>query len=79
MLSLLSGLPGADDFRAIARRVDTARHHGVPAGCILELDLTTVPAETAHFDPVAIVSSLAGGRRPLLLRETVAAIHRAAE
>lgn len=79
MLSFLPGLPGADDVKAFARRLDTAYHHGVPAGVILELDLTTVPAETGRFDPVAVLGSLAGARKPLLLRETVAAIHRAAE
>ena len=51
MFSLLSGLPGVDDVRALAPQVDTARHHGVPNGCILELDLQTVPPETAGFDP----------------------------
>ncbi len=39
MFSLLPGVPGFDDVRALARKVDTARHHGVPDGCILELDL----------------------------------------
>ena len=56
--------------------MDTARHHGVPDGCVLELDLQAVPHETGGFDPLAII---AGGGRPLLLREAVAAIHRAAE
>ena len=83
MISVLSGvpgfLPGLDDFRELARKVDTARHHGVPAGCILELDLQPMPQETAGFDPVAVVSGILGASRPLLLRETVAAIHRAAE
>ena len=69
-------LPGTDDVLALARHVDTARHHGVPKGCVLELDLQSVPAETGGFDPLAIIS---GGGRPLLLREAVAAIHRAAE
>ena len=39
MFSLLPGIPGTDELRAIARKVDTARHHGVPGGCMLELDL----------------------------------------
>ncbi|MBV9318906.1 MAG: signal peptide peptidase SppA, partial [Mycobacterium sp.] len=69
-------LPGADDVLTLARRVDTARHHGIPKGCVLELDLHSVPAEAGGFDPLAIIS---GGGRPLLLREAVAAIHRAAE
>ncbi|MFC7673069.1 signal peptide peptidase SppA [Mycolicibacterium sp. GCM10028919] len=75
MFSLLSGVPGTDDIRAIARKVDTARHHGVPNGCVLELDLQSVPNETGGFDPMALLS----GGRPLLLREAIAAIHRAAE
>jgi protease-4 len=76
MFNLLSGVPGTDELRAFARKVDTARHHGVPDGCVLELDLQSVPNETSGFDPLAMI---AGGGRPLLLRETVAAIHRAAE
>ncbi|GAT07797.1 signal peptide peptidase SppA [Mycolicibacterium novocastrense] len=72
----MSGLPGLDDVRALARRIDTARHNGVPNGCVLELDLTSVPNETGGFDPLALIS---GTGRPLLLREAVAAIHRAAE
>jgi len=69
-------VPGADELRAIVRKVDTARHHGVPAGCLLELDLQSVPPETAGFDPVALVT---GNSRPLVLRQAVAAIHRAAQ
>jgi protease IV len=76
MFSLLSGIPGSDELRSIVRKVDTARHHGVPDGCILELDLQSVPPESAGFDPVAV---LTGSGKPLLLREAVAAIHRAAE
>jgi len=68
-------LPG-DELRGLARRIDTARHHGVPGGCILELDLQSVPPETAGFDPLRLV---AGAGRPLVLRDAVAAIHRAAE
>ena len=79
MLSFLPGVPGVDDVRALVRRVDTARHHGVPGGCVLELDLQSVPLETAGFDPLALLSGIAGVNRPLLLRETVAAIHRAAD
>jgi protease IV len=76
MFSFLPGIPGTDDLRALARKVDTARHHGVPDGCVLELDLQSVPQETGGFDPFALIAS---GGRPLLLREAVAAIHRAAE
>ncbi|MDR3664685.1 MAG: signal peptide peptidase SppA, partial [Mycobacterium sp.] len=72
----LPSLPGVDEWRGIVRKVDTARHHGVPNGCILELDLQAVPPETAGFDPVAFVM---GNSRPLVLRAAVAAIHRAAE
>ncbi|BBY28320.1 signal peptide peptidase SppA [Mycolicibacterium sediminis] len=75
MFSLLSGIPGTDDLRALGRKVDTARHHGVPTGCVLELDLQSVPNETGGFDPLALLS----GGRPILLREAVAAIHRAAK
>lgn len=76
VFSLVPSIPGFDDVRDIARRVDTARHHGVPNGCVLELDLQSVPPETAGFDPLAVIS---GGGRPMLLRHAVAAIHRAAE
>jgi protease IV len=76
MFEFLPGIPGTDDLRALVRKVDTARHHGVPDGCVLELDLQSVPHETGGFDPLALIAS---GGRPLLLREAVAAIHRAAE
>ena len=76
MFSFLPGIPGTDDLRALARKVDTARHRGVPDGCVLELDLLSVPNETGGFDPFAVIAS---GGKPLLLREAVAAIHRAAK
>jgi protease-4 len=76
MFSFLPDPPGIDDVRALARRVDTARHHGVPNGCVLELDLRVAPPETSGLDPLAI---LTGGGRPLVLREAVSALHRAAE
>ncbi|RDH75955.1 signal peptide peptidase SppA [Mycolicibacterium moriokaense] len=76
MFSFVPGIPGVDDLRSLARKVDTARHHGVPDGCVLELDLLTAPPETSGFDPMAIIG---GGGRPLVLREAVAALHRAAE
>lgn len=76
MISVLSGVPGFDDVRDFARKVDTARHQGVPDGCILELDLHSAPPESAGFDPMAIIN---GSGRPLLLREAVAALHRAAD
>jgi protease-4 len=75
MFAFLPGIPGADDLRNLARRVDTARHHGVPNGCVLELDLQAVPNETAGFDPLAMI---ARGGKPLVLREAISAIHRAA-
>ena len=75
----LTGIPGLSDVRAFARHVDTARHKGVPNGCVLELDLQTVPSETSGFDPMAVLSGVLGSNRPLLLREAVAAIHRAAD
>lgn len=78
MRSFLPGVP--EDLRDLiktgTRRIDTARHHGVPGGCILELNLRAVPPETAGFDPVRFVT---GAGRPMVLREAVAAIHRAAE
>ena len=78
MPAFLPGVPG--DVRGLlktgARTIDTARHHGVPNGCILELDLQTLPPETAGFDPVRFIS---GTGRPMVLREAVGAIHRAAE
>lgn len=76
MFALLSGIPGADDVRDALRRIDTARHHGVPNGVILEFDVQSVPPETAGFDPLTFIT---GGGRPLLLRDAVAAIHRAAD
>lgn len=56
--------------------MDTARHHGVPDGCILELNLQSAPPETAGFDPLRIIT---GAGRPMTLRDAVAAIHRGAE
>src|SRR5574337_754463 len=76
MLTLLSGLPGADDVRTLVRRIDTARHRGVPNGCVLERDLRSLPHETGGFDPLAMI---AVGGRPPVLREVVAAIYRAAD
>lgn len=76
MFAFLPSIPGVDDVRALAGRVDTARHHGVPNGCVLELDLRSMPPETSGFDPLAIVS---GGTRQVALRDVVAAIYRAAE
>src|ERR1700761_5558843 len=75
MFSFLPDPPGLDDVRALARRVDTARHHGVPNGCVLELDLRVPPPETSSLDPLTIIT---GGGRPLALREAVSALHPAA-
>ncbi|MEZ0362470.1 signal peptide peptidase SppA [Mycobacterium sp. pUA109] len=75
MFALLPDVPGLDELRAVVRRVDTARHRGVPGGCVLELDLQAVPHETGGLDPLAILN--AGGRPPVL-RDVVAALHRAA-
>jgi protease IV len=78
-LPILSGLPGISklsDVRALANRVDTARHHGVPSGCVLEFSLRAVPPELTGFDPLAIIT---GAGRQMALRDAVAAIHRAAE
>jgi protease IV len=76
MFAFLPDPPGVDDVRAFARRVDTARHHGVPKGCVLELDLRAAPPEAGGLDPLAMIS---GGGRPLVLREAVSALHRAAD
>lgn len=76
MFAFLPGIPGADDVRALVRRVDTARHKGIPSGCVLELDLMSVPPETSGFDPLAMISARG---RPMVLRQAVAAIHRAAD
>ena len=76
MLDFLPGIPGASGLRDFARRVDTARHHGIPDGCILEFDIHAAPPETGGFDPLSFIT---GGGRHLLLREAVSAIHRAAD
>src|ERR1700757_5140013 len=76
MFGFLPSIPGIDDVRALASRVDTARHHGVPNGCVLEFSLRSVPPETTGFDPLAIIT---GGGRPMALRDAVAAIHLSAE
>jgi protease-4 len=77
MRVFLPGIPGdlRDYIKTGARRVDTARHHGVPQGCILELNLESVPPETSSFDPIRLVT---GGGKAMVLREAIAAIHRAA-
>ncbi len=76
MFAFLPEPPGVDEVRAFARRIDTARHHGVPKGCVLELDLRAAPPETGGLDPLVIIS---GGGRPLVLREAISALHRAAD
>lgn len=76
MFAFLPSIPGVDEVRALAGRVDTARHRGVPAGCVLELDLRSMPPETSGFDPLAMIT---GGNRPVPLREMVSAIYRAAD
>lgn len=76
MFDFLPSIRGVDEVRALAGRVDTARHRGVPAGCVLELDLRSMPPETSGFDPLAMVT---GGNRPVPLREMVSAIYRAAD
>jgi protease IV len=76
MFGFLPPIPGIDDVRALVGRVDTARHHGVPNGCVLEFSLRSVPPESTGFDPLAIIT---GSGRPMALRDAVAAIHRAAE
>jgi len=43
---------------------------------VLELDLRVAPPETGGMDPLALIT---GAGRPLVLREVVSALHRAAE
>src|SRR6201996_2544514 len=76
MFAFLPDPPGIDDVRAFARRVDTARHHGVPKGCVLELDLRVAAPEAGGVRPLTIIS---GAGRRLVLREAVSALHRAAD
>src|ERR1700739_275357 len=76
MFEFVPRIPGADDLRLLARKVDTVRHHGIPSGCVLELDVLSIPPETSGFDPIAIVT---GGGRSLTLRQAIAALHRAAD
>lgn len=76
MFGFLPSLPGVDDVRDLVNRVDTARHRGIPSGCVLEFNLRSMPPETTSFDPLTIVT---GGGRPISLRDAVAALHRAAE
>ena len=76
MFGFLPSLPGPDELKSLARKVDTARHNGVPDGCVLELDLQSAPPESTGFDPLTMLSL---GGKPLTLRQTVAALHRAAE
>lgn len=75
MFGFLPSLPGPDDLKALVRKVDTARHNGVPDGCVLELDLQIAPPESVGFDPLALLSL---GGKPLTLRQAVDALHRAA-
>lgn len=56
MFAFLPSIPGVDEVRTLAGRVDTARHRGVPNGCVLELDLRSIPPETTGFDPLALIS-----------------------
>jgi protease IV len=80
MFDFLPSLPGfldrTDDVRALVNRVDTARHQGIPNGCVLEFSLRSMPPESSGFDPLAIIT---GGGRLMTLRDSVAAIHRAAQ
>ncbi len=76
MFGFLPSLPGPDDLKSLVRKVDTARHNGVPDGCVLELDLQSAPPESLGVDPLALIYL---GGKPLTLRQTVDALHRAAE
>jgi protease IV len=76
MFGFLPSLPGPDDLKALVRKVDTARHNGVPGGCVIELDLQIAPPESVGFDPLTVLSL---GGKPLTLRQAVDALHRVAE
>ncbi|KRD16040.1 signal peptide peptidase SppA [Mycobacterium sp. Root265] len=76
MFGFFPSLPGPDDLKSLVRKVDTARHNGVPDGCVLELDLQSAPPESLGFDPFTLISL---GGKPLTLRQAVDALHRAAE
>ena len=76
MSAFLPDVPVRSFIKTGVRKLDTVRHHGVPSGCILELDLQSMPPETVGFDPARFVT---GAGRPMVLREAVAAVHRAAE
>src|SRR6201993_1615999 len=80
MFGFLPSIPGFSDFgedvRGLVNRVHTARPRGVPNGGVLELGLRSVPPETTAFDPVAFITAAS---RSMALRDTVAAIHRAAD
>ena len=52
MFSLLSGVPGLDDLRGVARRIDTARHHGVPF--MVVAPSSTVDLETTDGGAIPI-------------------------
>ena len=68
MFGFLPSLPGPDDLKSLVRKVDTARHNGVPDGCVLELDLQSAPPESLGFDPLAQISL---GGKPLTLSSLV--------
>lgn len=76
MFGFFPSLPGPGDLKSLVRKVDTARHNGVPDGCVLELDLQSAPPESLGFDPLTLLSL---GGKPLTLRQTVDALHRAAK
>lgn len=65
------------ELHDLITKVDTVRHRGVPRGCVLELNLLEVPAETTALDPLGLAVS--GWNRPLSLRQTIGAIHKAAD
>src|ERR1700743_3808539 len=76
MFFFLPDPPGIDDVRALARRVDTARHHGGPNRRGHELHLWAARRQARGLEPFTTIT---GGGRPLVLREAVSALHRAAE
>lgn len=68
-------IPGPDVWCKVAGRVDTVLHRGVPQGCVIEMDIQSIPPEVGSFDPLTFIQI---GAKPMLLHEAVTALHRAA-
>ncbi len=66
----------ATSVEQIRRQLELARHKGVLPGTVIEVDWATVPPETLSQSPLQLAA--AGFQKPLTLRQTVAALDRAA-